>query len=51
MRQFIRECKECWVVTLFILFLFAANGLHLFFAAETHNFNLPMILRLLDVLR
>jgi hypothetical protein len=51
MRQFLKTCRECWIVTLFIVVMFIINGARICLDAKNHDFSLPVILRILDVLR
>jgi hypothetical protein len=51
MRQFLKTCRECWVVTAFMTFLFLMNGVRICLDVKNHDFSLPLILRILDVLR
>jgi hypothetical protein len=51
MKTFIKECRECWIVTLFIVVLGLANLAHLCLSMQGHDFNLPVYLRLLDIFR
>ncbi len=50
MKQLLRECRECWMVTTFITVLFIANGVDMWVGVQNHSFHLPLILRSLEFL-
>lgn len=51
MKQFMKTCRECWVVTIIVSCLFVANGIDMTLRVKAHHFNLSPVLRILDILR
>ena len=48
MKQFFRDCRECWVTAIFIALLFVANAVHLGYSVKDHNYNLTPIIKILQ---
>jgi len=49
MKNFLKACRECWIVTSFMAVLILANGVHMVISLEHGDVALPFFLRILDI--